>query len=72
MSLDTLLGYPEGYLSRLANTLDPPRSRDELEMARDQAASGSAPQQTPSRTTGDIKNTVQDAKTPRGFGKVKS
>ncbi len=71
MSLDTLLGFPEGYLSRLADTLDPPPSRDGLD-ARDQAESNSASQQTPSSTSYDTKNTVGDARNPRGFGKVKS
>ncbi len=71
MSLDALLGYPEGYLSRLADALDPPRSRDGLE-ARDQAASTLASQQTPSSTLYGTKNTVRDAKNPGGFGKVKS
>jgi hypothetical protein len=72
MSLDTLLGFPEGYLSQLANTLDPPPARDELDPARDRAASRSAPRETPSSTPRDAKNTVGDAKNPRGFGKVKS
>ncbi len=71
MSLDALLGFPEGYLSRLADTLDPPRSRDEWD-SRDRVSSDPAPQQTPSSTVGGIKNTVWDARNTQGFGKVKS
>jgi hypothetical protein len=72
MSLDTLLGFPEGYLSRLADTLDPPRLRDERDSARDQAMNSSAPRETPFSTTRDTKNTVGDARNPRIFGEVKS
>ena len=71
MSLDTLLGFPEGYLSRLADALSPLEVRDEA-----QAASDSAPRRirakTPSSMVSDDKNTVGDAKNPRISGEVKA